>query len=153
MQSHIWGGASQYMRKCANFSLYMRKLLVIYDFAPDPSEFPYIWRKFHFLFHQCTHAVQSGLLGVIRAPQLDINIWNTSPPPPSQHLPTNNRRSDGPGRSWCLLSITGLVTLGWAKRHGTPSEASATKRVTACYMPGQASWNVPGQTSMYVGQW
>ncbi len=30
------------MRKCANFSPYMRRPLVIYDFAPDPSEFPYI---------------------------------------------------------------------------------------------------------------
>jgi hypothetical protein len=30
------------MRKCANISLYMRRPLVIYDFAPDPFEFPYI---------------------------------------------------------------------------------------------------------------
>ncbi len=27
------------MRKCANFSPYMRRPLVIHDFAPDPSEF------------------------------------------------------------------------------------------------------------------
>jgi hypothetical protein len=32
----------QYMRKCANISPYMRRPLVIYDFAPDPSEFLYI---------------------------------------------------------------------------------------------------------------
>jgi hypothetical protein len=31
-----------YMRKCANFSPNMRRPLIIYDFAPDPSEFPYI---------------------------------------------------------------------------------------------------------------
>ncbi len=31
------------MRKCANFSPYMRRPLVIHDFAPDPSEIPYIW--------------------------------------------------------------------------------------------------------------
>jgi hypothetical protein len=43
-------GAKSYMRKgflicirkCANFSPYMRRPLVIYDFAPDPSEFPCI---------------------------------------------------------------------------------------------------------------
>ncbi len=33
LQSHIWGKASQYMRKCANISPYMRRLLVIYDFT------------------------------------------------------------------------------------------------------------------------
>jgi hypothetical protein len=27
----------RYMRKCPNFSPYMRRALVIYDFAPDPS--------------------------------------------------------------------------------------------------------------------
>jgi hypothetical protein len=27
----------EYMKKCANFSPYMRRPLVIYDFAPDPS--------------------------------------------------------------------------------------------------------------------
>ncbi len=31
-----------YMRKCANFSPYMRRPLVIYDFAPVPFKFPYI---------------------------------------------------------------------------------------------------------------
>ncbi len=34
---------------------YMRKSLVIYDFAPDPSEFPNIWGKFYFLFYLCIH--------------------------------------------------------------------------------------------------
>jgi hypothetical protein len=41
-------GAKSYMRKglliyeeFANLSPYMRRPLVIYDFAPDPSEFPY----------------------------------------------------------------------------------------------------------------
>jgi hypothetical protein len=59
-------GAKSYMRKgfphmrrCANISPspYMGRPLVIYNFAPDPSEFPefpYIWEKFYFLFHQCT---------------------------------------------------------------------------------------------------
>ncbi len=59
---------------------------------------------------------------------------------PSSIYPTTNWRSAGPGRSWCLLFITGLVALGWAKRYGTPSAASATKRVTACYRPGAAAW-------------
>jgi hypothetical protein len=45
--------ASLYIRKCANFSPYMRRPLVIYDFTPDPSEFPYIRGKFYFIFYQC----------------------------------------------------------------------------------------------------
>jgi hypothetical protein len=32
------------------FSPYMRRSLVIYDFAPDPSEFPNIWEHFLFFF-------------------------------------------------------------------------------------------------------
>jgi hypothetical protein len=32
----------QYMRKRANISPYMRRPLVMYDFATAPSEFPYI---------------------------------------------------------------------------------------------------------------
>ncbi len=42
------------MRKCANFSPYMRRPLVIQDFAPDPSEFPYILGKFYFLVNSVT---------------------------------------------------------------------------------------------------
>jgi hypothetical protein len=38
----IGGRAFQYMRKCAYYSPYMRRPSVICDFAPDPSEFPYI---------------------------------------------------------------------------------------------------------------
>ncbi len=53
VQSHIWGRASQYMRKCEKFSPCMRRALVIYDFALDPPEFPYIWGKFYFIFYQC----------------------------------------------------------------------------------------------------
>jgi hypothetical protein len=33
-------GFLSHMRKCANISPSMRRPLVIYDFAPDPSEFP-----------------------------------------------------------------------------------------------------------------
>ncbi len=38
------------------FSPYMRRLLVLHDFTPDPSEFPNIWEKFSlfFLSYQCT---------------------------------------------------------------------------------------------------
>jgi hypothetical protein len=32
----------------------MRRPLVIYDFVPDPTEFPYTqYDEFFFLFHQC----------------------------------------------------------------------------------------------------
>jgi hypothetical protein len=57
-ESYIWGRASQYRRICKNISPYMRRSLVIYDFAPEPSEFPNIWGKFYFLFYQftCPHS-------------------------------------------------------------------------------------------------
>jgi hypothetical protein len=32
----------------------MRRALVIYDFAPDPCEFPNTWGNLFFLFYQCT---------------------------------------------------------------------------------------------------
>jgi uncharacterized coiled-coil protein SlyX len=35
-------------------SSYIRKLFLLYDFATVPSEFPYIRRKFLFLFYQCS---------------------------------------------------------------------------------------------------
>jgi hypothetical protein len=41
-KSYMRKGFLIYMRKCANISPYIRRLLVIYDFAPDPSDFPYI---------------------------------------------------------------------------------------------------------------
>ncbi len=59
-------GAKSFMRKecllyeeCANISPYMRRLLVTYDFAPDPSEFPYIGGKFYFIFYQCLGCIFS----------------------------------------------------------------------------------------------
>ncbi len=41
-KSYMRKGFPIYMRKCANFSPYMRRPLVIYDFAPGPFESPYI---------------------------------------------------------------------------------------------------------------
>ncbi len=53
-------GANSYMRKTFLIYTEIRKFfpiykepLVIYDFAPDPSYFVYIWGKFSFLFYQC----------------------------------------------------------------------------------------------------
>jgi hypothetical protein len=40
---NMWGNAQI-------FSPYMKKSLVIYYFAPNPSEFPNLWGKFSFLF-------------------------------------------------------------------------------------------------------
>jgi hypothetical protein len=58
----VWGRTSLYMRKCKIFSPYMRRSLVIYNFAPDPSEFPNIWKKLAFLFIsvRCTHSAAIG---------------------------------------------------------------------------------------------
>jgi hypothetical protein len=39
----------------------MRRSLGIYDFAPDPSEFPYLRGKFSFLFYQCSFIKYSNL--------------------------------------------------------------------------------------------
>jgi hypothetical protein len=58
----VGSGAKSYMRRkgfqiwgnAQIFSPYMRRSLVIYDFAPDPSECHNIWGKFSFLFYQCT---------------------------------------------------------------------------------------------------
>ncbi len=50
VQSHIWGRASWYMRKCANISSYMRKPLVIYDFATAPFWISSYIRKIRFSF-------------------------------------------------------------------------------------------------------
>jgi hypothetical protein len=35
------------------FTIYEEAVIAIYDFAPDPSEFPYIGGKFYYLFYQC----------------------------------------------------------------------------------------------------
>ena len=50
VQSHIWLTASLYMVKYLRISSYIRKAFLINDFAPDPSEFPYIWGELYVLF-------------------------------------------------------------------------------------------------------
>ncbi len=42
------------MRKCTNISPYVRRPLVIYDFASDPFWISLYMRKILFLFYQCT---------------------------------------------------------------------------------------------------
>ncbi len=48
-----------YEGKCANISPYMRRTLVTYDFAPDPSEFPFYMRKISFSFYQCANVTKN----------------------------------------------------------------------------------------------
>ncbi len=50
LQSHIWGRASWYIRKCANISPYMRRPLVIYDFATAPPWISLYMKKIRFSF-------------------------------------------------------------------------------------------------------
>ncbi len=50
LQSHIWGRASQNIRKCENMSPYMRRPLVIYDFATAPLWISLYMRKIWFSF-------------------------------------------------------------------------------------------------------
>jgi hypothetical protein len=54
-QSHMWGRVSLYMRKCANISPYMRRPLVIYDFATAPYWISLYMKKIWFSFYQCSH--------------------------------------------------------------------------------------------------
>ncbi len=51
VQSHIWLTASSYMVKYLRISSYIRNPYLTY--MTIPSEFPYIWGKFCFLFYQC----------------------------------------------------------------------------------------------------
>jgi hypothetical protein len=55
-----WG--SEYRRKCANFSPYMRRPLVIHDFATDPSEFPFILGNYIFFFISAMLETQHSFL-------------------------------------------------------------------------------------------
>ncbi len=50
LQSHIWGTASWYIRKCANFSPYLRRPFVIYDIANAPFWIFLYMRKILFSF-------------------------------------------------------------------------------------------------------
>jgi hypothetical protein len=65
-------------------------------------------------------------------------------------LPTNKWRSAGPGRSLCLLSITGLAALGGQYHSLSGTEFSASMRVT-CLLPNQPHRQkvMPGQKSIY----
>ncbi len=49
------------MKKCTNISTYIRRPLVIFDFASDPSELPYIWEwgKFYFILYHRVHCAGS----------------------------------------------------------------------------------------------
>ncbi len=54
VQSHIWGRASIYMWKCANFSPFMRMPLVIYDFLQSIHLNLLIYEdNCYFIFYQC----------------------------------------------------------------------------------------------------
>ncbi len=71
LQSHIWGRASSYMRKCAIISPYLRRPLVIYDFATAPLWISLYMRKFLFSFlsvHGLTWSLQYTLY---------VHMWMT----------------------------------------------------------------------------
>jgi hypothetical protein len=53
------------MRKCANISPYMRRPLVIYDFATAPFWISLysLWGKFDFLFYQCRWSIHYNFDG------------------------------------------------------------------------------------------
>ncbi len=98
---------------------------------------------------KCTQADQGGLLGGhIRA--LQSKTQQTYAMPPSIQLPIYNFRSDG--QLARLLHENGQpLTTHSVRNHSLSGPASASKRVTACYKPGQATrlvgskvyvWNV-----------
>ncbi len=102
-------GAMSYMRKCFltyeeihkyfHHTVYMRRSLVIYDFALDPSEFLNIWGKCSFLFYQCTVlACLHILFCLYKAPgkaQLSIK--------PQMHV------NQGPGKTTKLNSSLHMI--------------------------------------------
>ncbi len=53
LESHIWGRASLYVRKCANISPHMRRPYVIYHYATAPFWISVYMRQIRFLFYQC----------------------------------------------------------------------------------------------------
>ncbi len=57
LQSHIWRrelpNIWAFMRKCANINQIWGVRQSYMTLQPIPSEFPYIWGKFSFLFYQC----------------------------------------------------------------------------------------------------
>ncbi len=60
LQSHVWGRASSYMRKCVNISPYMRRPLVIYDFATAPLRISLYMNKW-FLLQVYASSSPSGI--------------------------------------------------------------------------------------------
>ncbi len=74
LQSHIWGRASLYMRKCANISPYMRRPLVM-TLQLLHSEFPYIWGKFDLLFYHVTWLNVLKKLAISRLYTLCVLNW------------------------------------------------------------------------------
>jgi hypothetical protein len=60
LQSHIWLTASSYMGKYLCISSYIRKPVLIYDFATAPLWISYMWGKFYFLL-SVRDAVQNML--------------------------------------------------------------------------------------------
>ncbi len=77
--------------------------------------------------------------------------------PPLLQLPTYKWRSTGPGRSWCLLSITGLAALDGQCHSLSGTNFSASSRVT-CLLPATQAgshagpkvyiWNVFGSSPL-----
>jgi hypothetical protein len=78
--------------------------------------------------------------GVIKALQSDINIWYPSPPFISPHI---NEDQPGPGRSWCLLSISGLAALDGHYHSLSGTYFSASSRVT-CLLPATQAGSQAG---------
>ncbi len=82
------------MRKCENISPYMRRPLVIYDFATAPLWISLysIWGKFDFLFYQCGMGSKSTQARCcprcIKCLFKDIRSALTPSPPP--HSPFSN---------------------------------------------------------------
>ncbi len=82
------------MRKCANIEPYMRRPLVIYDFATDTFSISLYMRKFYFLFNQCkAWPVPYGTRKLFRVCS----------------IPTDRRQSDG---AW-QAGVTTRCRLSW----------------------------------------
>ncbi len=79
LQSHIWGRASWYMRKCEKISPYMRRPLVINDFAIAPLWVSLYMRNIWFSFLSVHHWRESNPMTVLQAWRRRTPSWSWPP--------------------------------------------------------------------------
>ncbi len=148
---------SWYMRKCTNMFT-MRRSLVIYDFAPDPSEFPNIWGKFYFLFYQCKKSMRGTNRDSFSSVQPTIRPITNYPwlrrPSIQRPRPQKFRCNVSPSpteNSWMLHPLD-KVSLGFfAPERTIPSEISDLIERSDTRLPTVARFSIAKRRSSMCG--